>query len=90
MTSLYHLELAATAVRQLKKLSSDVRNSIIKHMDKLKKNPQGIGVKKLVGMENLYRLRVGDYRVVYTLDDTILLILVVKIAHRKDVYKILG
>jgi mRNA interferase RelE/StbE len=59
-------------------------------MDKLKKNPQGIGVKKLVGMENLYRLRVGDYRVVYTLDDTILLILVVKIAHRKDVYKNLG
>ena len=87
MTSVYRIDLSPAAQRQLKKLSSSVRHSIIKQLDSLKSNPRPDGVKKLAGIEKLYRLRIGDYRVVYTINDKQLVILVVKIGDRKEVYR---
>ena len=46
-----------------------------------------MGVEKLEGEDDLYRVRVGDYRVVFTISDERLIVLVVRIAHRKDVYR---
>ena len=45
------------------------------------------GCKKLVGSEHTYRLRIGDYRVVYDIHDAMLIVLVVRIRHRRDVYR---
>ena len=56
-------------------------------MDGLAKVPQPKGVKKLTGAEDLYRIRVGNYRVVYQIQDNCLIVLVVRIGHRKDVYR---
>ena len=50
-------------------------------------DPRPPGVKALVGEAGLWRIRVGDYRVVYEINDTELIVLVVRIAHRSDVYR---
>jgi mRNA interferase RelE/StbE len=49
--------------------------------------PRPPGVVKMHGSEGYYRLRVGDYRVVYAIEDAVLLVLVVRIGHRRDVYR---
>ncbi len=56
-------------------------------MDGLAVNPRPKGVKKLSGLDDLYRIRVGDYRIVYQIHDDRLIVLVVRIGHRKDVYR---
>jgi mRNA interferase RelE/StbE len=56
-------------------------------MDGLGKEPRPKGVKKLAGAEDLYRIRVGDYRVVFQIQDDRLMVLVVRIGHRKDAYR---
>ncbi|MDJ0899633.1 MAG: type II toxin-antitoxin system RelE/ParE family toxin [Xenococcus sp. MO_188.B8] len=56
-------------------------------IDALATEPRPEGVVKLKGEENLYRIRVGDYRVIYNVQDDRLLVLVVKVGHRGDVYR---
>lgn len=85
--SAYQIEVAPAAQRQLKKFSPKIRHLIIKKLEDLSHNPRPIGIKKLSGIENLYRIRVGDFRIIYSIDDKILLILVVKIGDRKEIYK---
>lgn len=55
-------------------------------IDELAHRPRPGGAKKLAGPESLYRIRVGDYRVVYQIEDRILHVLVVIVGHRRDVY----
>jgi mRNA interferase RelE/StbE len=83
----YQVEVAPAAVRQIKKLTFIVRNRIIQRLEKLETNPRPTGVKKLEGGQNIYRIYAGDYRIIYQIQDTILLILVVKIGHRREVYR---
>jgi len=61
--------------------------SIEKKIDALAYNPRPSGYKKLKGSINEYRIRVGNYRVLYTIHDDIITVFIFKIAHRKDVYK---
>lgn len=83
----YKVELAPVAARQIKKLPASIQKRIIGRLEKLGKSPRPTGVKKLTGEENLYRLPAGDYRIIYQILDRVLLILVVKIGHRRDVYR---
>ncbi|MBF0508843.1 MAG: type II toxin-antitoxin system RelE/ParE family toxin [Deltaproteobacteria bacterium] len=83
----YHVEFTASAARQLAKLSAVVQNRLKPHIDSLPENPLPPGVKKLAGPDHFYRIRVGDYRIIYQIKNDILTILVVKIGRRKDVYK---
>ena len=53
----------------------------------LAEDPRPPGAKRLAGSEGLHRIRVGDYRVVYAIEDDVLLVLVVRIGHRRDVYR---
>jgi len=53
----------------------------------LAENPRPHGVRKLAGVEGVYRVRVGNYRMIYRVEDDELLVLVLKIGHRRDVYK---
>ena len=82
----YRLEFSAGADRQFRNLPKDVQERLSPHLDALVRNPRPPGIKKLKG-QDVYRLRVGDYRVLYEVHDQRLLVLVVKIAHRREVYR---
>ncbi len=83
----YTIEWKRSAVKELKQLPQDAIARIVKAVEQLSANPYPAGVKKLIGSEHTYRLRVGTYRVVYTLQANVLVITVIRVGHRKDVYK---
>ena len=80
------IEFTPVAARQLRKLSHEIQTRIAKAVDKLSVNPFPSGFKKLSGQKDLYRIRVGDYRVVYQFNAGKLVILIVRLGHRKDIY----
>ncbi len=83
----YQIEFAPRARRDLKKLPADVRHRIAPHIDALAQNPRPPGVVKLSAEEDKYRIRVGSYRVVYEIRDAVLLVTIVKVKSRGDVYR---
>ncbi|MDJ0762988.1 MAG: type II toxin-antitoxin system RelE/ParE family toxin [Myxococcota bacterium] len=84
---MYAIEIGPAAERSLKKLSADIQKRIIKAILKLEKQPRPAGVKKLSGEDDIYRIRVRDYRVIYQIRDDVLVIVVVRVGHRRDVYR---
>lgn len=83
----YQIEFSRGAKKQFKKLPPDVQKRVIVKIDELAIEPRPNRAKKLQGNDILYRIRVGDYRVVYEIKDNILLVTVLKIKHRSKVYK---
>jgi len=73
------------AVKDLKKLSKDIQIKLIKKIDTLRDEP--LSGKQLSGFPHLRRIRSGNYRIIYTFQDNILVILVLNIGHRKDIYR---
>jgi mRNA interferase RelE/StbE len=84
---MYETRLTKRVERQLSKLVPEVQVRLQLAIDALEENPRPDGVKKLKGKDNQYRIRVGDYRIVYTIEDQKLLIVVVQLGARSDVYK---
>ena len=74
-------------MRDLKKLPEQVRQRLQPHIESLATDPRPPGVVKLEGTENGYRIRIGDYRVLYEIHDAVLRVAVVKVGHRRDVYR---
>ena len=87
MTPTYAVQLKPSADRRLSKLATDVQRRIVGEMEALGFDPRPAGVVKLSDTENLWRVRVGDYRIVYAIDDRQAIVTVVRVAHRKDVYR---
>ena len=83
----YAVQLKPSADRSLARLPESVQRRILLAMTDLGDNPKPPGVKKLAGGENLWRVRVGDYRVVYEILRRPPLVMVLRVAHRKDVYR---
>lgn len=83
----YTIEILKGALKQIKKLPSEVQERIQLKIDDLATEPRPNGVKKLKGKENTYRIRVGDYRVIYDIFDDLLVVSVVEVGHRSQVYK---
>lgn len=83
----YKIAYKTSAEKSFSKLPRDVQKRIFSAIEGLAENPRQPGVKKLQSVLDLYRIRVGDYRVVYTIEDGELKILVVTISHRRDVYQ---
>jgi mRNA interferase RelE/StbE len=83
----YKVEILRGALKQLKKIPSELQERIQIKIDDLATEPRPNGVKKLKGKENAYRIRVGDYRVIYDIFDDILVVNVVEVGHRKNIYK---
>jgi mRNA interferase RelE/StbE len=81
----YKIELKPSAVRSLAKIPKDDQRAIRLHIDSLANNPFPPNVRKLEGEETLYRVRVGDYRIIYQVHKKILLIVVLVIGHLKEV-----
>lgn len=84
----YEIGFKPAALRQLRKLNSELQAQILAGIELLSSDPYPDGCKKLKGAENLYRIRVANqYRVVYEVKERQLLITVVKIGHRREVYR---
>lgn len=83
---MYRVELRRSVQKSLEKIQSQERSNIITALLELEKNPRPRGVEKVRGTE-LWRIREGDYRIVYSIDDFEKVIIVVKIGHRRDVYR---
>ncbi len=86
MSRTFGIEFSAHAQRQGDKLPQAIKWRIIRAVRRLAKNPFPKGVRKLAGSD-YYRLRVGDYRVIYEVHRDKLFILVIRIGHRKDIYR---
>jgi mRNA interferase RelE/StbE len=81
----YKIEIKRSAQKEIKKLPDTVLRRVVEKITSLGQDPRPDGCKKLSGEEK-YRVRVGDYRILYGIEDDVLLIYVVKVAHRKDIY----
>ena len=86
----YRIEFTARAERDFKSLDGSIRVRIKQRIDSLADNPYPSGIKKIEGEDELYRLRVGDYRILYQVKGRILLVLIVGIGHRREVYRRIG
>ncbi len=82
----YEVTLLAAATRDLRKLPVDVRPRLLRSLESLKE-PRQSGVKKLQGNDERWRLRVGHYRIIYRIKDAEQKVIVIRIAHRRDVYR---
>jgi mRNA interferase RelE/StbE len=83
----YQVQLLPTAQRELLKLPAKIRVRVADAIRSLQANPRPPGCKKLAGNADYYRIRVGDYRVLYEIRDRVLLVLVIKVGHRREVYR---
>lgn len=81
----YKVILTKKAEKQLDKLSDDIANPLLEALNMLSENPRPIGFKKLRGREGC-RIRVGKYRVIYDIFDKELMVEVIVLGHRKDIY----
>jgi len=82
----YRIELAPSAARQLKKFTPDVRRRIQAVLELLADDPRPPAATPLVGGAGEWRVRTGDYRVIYEINDLQVLVLVLRMGHRREVY----
>jgi mRNA interferase RelE/StbE len=83
----YEVKFTKGARKMFRKLSQELQDRIQPKIDELAIEPRPNGVKKLQGEDNSYRIKVGDYRVIYDIYDDVLLVKIVDIGHRSKVYK---
>jgi mRNA interferase RelE/StbE len=83
----YAVEFATAARRQFRKLPRAVQAMIQPEIDALASEPRPHGVEKMSGEENAYRVRVDDYRIIYEIHDAVLIVVVVRVGHRREVYR---
>jgi len=83
----YSVEIAPAAARQLRKLDPPARRRIQAAVELLATEPRPAGAKKLAGGGGEWRARTGDYRIVYEIHDQVLLVLVLALGHRREIYR---
>ena len=84
--TVYHIEIKQSAKKELAQLPKTIAKKIALQIMELADNPRHNGCKKLVGTEHSYRLRINNYRVIYSIFDQKLIIQVIKIGHRRNIY----
>jgi len=82
----YKIVIKRSAAKEIEKIPKAFRARIVSRIQELSKDPRPSGVKKLSGEEK-YRIRQGDYRILYKVEDSIITVTVVKVGNRKDVYR---
>ncbi len=83
----YAIDIKPSARRELENLSDNLIARLVPKIDALAANPRPSGCRKLRGYKDLWRIRVGDYRIVYLVDDDRKMVSVTRVAHRRDVYE---
>ena len=86
-TRRYALQFRPAAVRQLRKLPKEAQRRLRTATEALCHQPRPSGAVKLAGTDDLWRIRVGDYRVIYTIVDEALVVTVIRVANRREVYR---
>lgn len=83
----YEIRIKKPAAKNIAALPKEIKANVINHIFELADNPRPADCKKLKGKVNAWRIRVGDYRIIYSIFDDILIIEVLRVNHRKDAYK---
>ena len=83
----YEIRIKASALKAIKKLGKQIRGRIVARIVELADDPRPRGCTGLSGPGPFYRVRVGDYRIIYEVEDDVLVVLVLKVGHRRDVYR---
>lgn len=83
----YSVQIRRSAAKELRALPAGARRALVARIRKLAREPRPRGVEKLKGFEDVYRVRVGTYRIVYEIRDRELIVTVIKVGHRQDVYR---
>jgi mRNA interferase RelE/StbE len=84
---MYRIKVAEDAARFIRKQDKHIQSKIINSIRSLAQNPRPQGYKKLQGYKELYRIRSGNYKIACTIREKKLLVFVVRVAHRKDIYR---
>ena len=87
MTAAYRVEVARRAVKTLRAMPRREQQRVRAAVELLASNPRPSGCVAMAGEKNVYRVRVGDYRIVYEVFDDRLVVHVVRVGHRRDVYR---
>ena len=83
----YEVVVQPSAARELRKLPQEIRKRIGRKIDALSNDPRPADAKVLQGSEGFLRVRVGDYRIVYTIREKTLIVMIVRIGHRREIYR---
>jgi len=83
----YEVLLGNSAVRDLRRLAPKIHDRIVEEIQSLSDDPRPAGCRKLVSSENDWRIRVGEYRVIYEITDAIRVVRIHRVRHRRDVYR---
>ncbi len=83
----HEVEVSRTAEKQLRKLPRDVQERVVRRMLLLAEDPFPQGARKLTGYDDVYRVRVGRYRILYSVSPRRMVIIILKVGQRKDVYR---
>lgn len=83
---MYKIKFKTSAAKEFRELSPPLKQRVQIAINTLKENPYPAGSIKLKGSDNLFRLRVGDYRIVYQIDAGVKIVLITRVRHRRDVY----
>lgn len=83
----YRIEVSATAERQIRKLPRVDQIRVVRVIRSLAANPRPSGCRKLSGFDDVFRVRIDRYRVLYSIEDSRLIIIVLKVGDRKDIYR---
>jgi mRNA interferase RelE/StbE len=85
---MYSISINPSALKELGKLPKATVKKVEKAIDALAEEPRPVGVKKLKASdEDLYRIRVGDYRIIYSIEEEVKIVDILKIGHRKEIYR---
>lgn len=84
---MYEIQYRRSVKNDLKKLSLKARRETVEKILSLASNPRPNGCKKLSGVKELYRIRRGDYRIIYSIENKKLIIIIVRVGHRRDIYR---
>ena len=84
---MYEVTFRPAALRALRKLPTTISTRFITEIERLKINPRPHGATKLAGQLSIYRIRVGDYRILYEIQDKQLLVIVIDLGHRREIYR---
>ena len=83
----YSVQIKKSAQKEIRELPKPMIKRVLTKIYALADDPRPSGSRKLIGYENYWRIRVGNYRVIYTIDDGVLLVEVIAVRHRKDAYQ---
>ncbi len=83
----YAVNFRRSAEKDMRRLDTSVRRRVLREIESLSADPRPDGCRKLHGSDDAYRIRVGEYRVIYTIDDAVLIVAIERVRHRSDAYR---